>query len=774
MQLHIRFGVILCLLLSFFSKGVIAFEPREANQQLDKITISLSGKEITLNLLTDASTRINDLKREAEKCVKENTDILVELTAQLPDLDPQQLETITKEQLHFLDKKAKTETLISDCKLFILRANESLSIFTEQSKQIKKSIILTPREPLGKDLLNYPTLFSAWFQKIQLNEINSILSLNTYTKIEVVFVFSFSVFILILSIYVRNRALGALKESKDKKTDGQLLCDRFFTLYFKKSNLLYLIFILFGYTSIHDMHYDLDYLLNDTFLAFLIYILMGIIVEYLIFPFKQGVAIFKVPKKTGNRILRSTKAYMGICLVGLIGYNFKGLFTDETFYALSLAIYFTILSISFLFVLYNTLLVSTYIEQHPKLRSYLLFMLSLAFFVLIYLRWYGFEGLSSYILKGVMLTYVGAIFSYLLFKFLNWLIDCFSGNARFSNVRIFKIFNIQKDDVLLEMIVMKLVVFFVIWGGFAVLINEFWSLSDLWSIKVREIVLNGFNIANANIVPIRIIGGLVFFATLVLAIKILKYSFYTRDHLSFNAAEEAYVIILGYFGYGTILIFALLIAGVNLQGLAIIAGALSVGIGFGLQGIVNNFVSGLVLLLERPIKRGDRIIVGDREGFVADIGIRSTRINTMNQTDVMIPNAELISSNVVNYMYNNKKTRVTVYVEVEHGTDPTLVKSILFTAAREHPAIIQTGSDEPGVYMSGFTNYSLKFELWCSVENANFLYQTKSELYQRIDALFKENGIKIAFQQVDLHLRERPAIDINFTKPDETDNPQQV
>lgn len=766
MQLHIKPGIVLFILISFFSKSLIAFEPREANQQLDKITISLSGKEITLNILTEASARINDLKREAEKCVKENTDTLNELTAQLPDLDPQQLETITKEQLHFLEKKTKTETLISDCKLFILRANESLSTFTEQSKQIKKSIILTPREPLGADLLNYPILFSAWLQSLRLDEIISILSFNTYTKTEIIFVLGFSIFILTLSLYVKKRALTTLKEPKDKKTDGQLLCERFFTLYFKKSNLFYLFFILFGYTSIHDMHYDLDYLLNDIFLGFLFYVLITVIVEYLIFPFKQGVSIFKVPKKIAYRILRSIKIYMGVCLIGLIGYNFKDLLTDETFHAVSLAIYFTIISISFLSVLYNTLLVSTYIEQHAKLRSYLLFLLSLTFFILIYLRWYGFEGLSSYILKGVMLTYVGAIVSYLLFKLLNWLIDCFSGSARFSNIRILKIFNFQKDDVLLEMIIMKLVVFFVIWGGFAVLINEFWSLSELWSIKVREVVVNGFDIANAHVVPVRIIGGLVFFASLVLAIKILKYSFYSRDHLSFNAVQEAYVIILGYFGYGTILVFALLIAGVNLQGLAIIAGALSVGIGFGLQGIVNNFVSGLVLLLERPIKKGDRIIVGDKEGFVADIGIRSTRINTMNQTDVMIPNAELISSNVVNYMYNNKKTRITVYAEVEHGTDPILVKTLLFTAAREHAAIIQTGSDEPAVYMSGFTNYSLKFELWCSVENANFLYQTKSELYQRINALFQENSIKIAFQQVDLYLRDMPAIDVKFQKPE--------
>ncbi|MFO1258987.1 MAG: mechanosensitive ion channel [Gammaproteobacteria bacterium] len=773
MQLHVKLAVIIFLVLSFLTKSLFAFEPREANQQLDKITISLSGREMTLNVLTDASTRINDLKREAEKCVKENSDILTELTAQLPDLDPQQLETITKEQLHFLEKKAKTESLISDCKLFILRANESLASFTEQSKQIKKSIILTPREPLGSDLKKYPSLFSVWLQDIHIDKINSILSLNTYSKIEAIFVVGFSLFIVMLSFYVRKRAMSDLKEAKDKKTDGQLLCDRFFKLYFKKSTVIYLFFILFGYASIHDLHYELDFLLNDIFLAFLFYVLVALIVEYLIFPFKQGVSIFKVPKKIGHRILRSVKVYMGVCLIGLIGYNFTELFTDDTFYALSLAIYFTILSISFLFVLYNTLLVSTYIEQHAKLRSYLLFVLSLAFFVLIYLRWYGFEGLSSYILKGVMLTYVGAIISYLLFKLMNWLIDCFSGTARFSNIRIFKIFNFQKDDVLLEMIIMKLVVFFIIWGGFAVLINEFWSLSELWSIKVREVVVNGFNIANAHIIPLRIVGGLVFFSSLVLGIKILKHSFYAKDHISFNAVQEAYVIILGYFGYGTILVFALLIAGVNLQGLAIIAGALSVGIGFGLQGIVNNFVSGLVLLLERPIKRGDRIIVGDKEGFVADIGIRSTRINTMNQTDVMIPNAELISSNVVNYMYNNKKTRVTVFTEVEHGTDPVLVKTLLFTAAREHPAIIQTGSDEPAVYMSGFTNYSLKFELWCSVENVNFLYQTKSELYQRINHLFSENNIKLAFQQVDLHLKDTPPIDVRLQKPDETDTTTQ-
>jgi potassium-dependent mechanosensitive channel len=766
MQLHIKKAILLFCLLSFYLSCGLAFEPKEANKNLDKITISLSGKELHLNVLNNASAEIMELKKNAEKCVKENSDQLTELTAQLPELDPNQ-NTITKEQMHFFEKKSKTEDRVSECKLFILRANESLATLTEQSKQLKRNIILTPHPPLWADILNYPVFLSAWAHELRWSQVKKISSLDTYAPTEILFFILFSGFIYLLSRFVQKRSLLALKKNNDNKSDGQLLYDRFFTLYFKRSNYLYFFFLLFGYTSIHDLHYDLDYLLNDIFLGICAFILINILFEYLFLPFKHGGWIFKVPKRRARYIITSMKIYLGICLLGLLGLNFKELFVEELFYTLTSALYYTALSIAFMSVLYNTLLSSKFLEKSERLKTYCLSFSAVFFFVLIYLRWYGFEGLSGYILKGLMLTYWGALFSYLLFKLSIWVIDCFSGESKINTLKMFKVFNLQKDSILLEMIIMKVVVFLLIWGGFIVFLNEFWSFSELWSIKVREIFITGFNIAGANVVPIRIIGGLAFFALLVLFIKILKHLFHSRDQLTFNAAEEAYVIILGYFGYATILVFSLLIAGVNMQGLAIIAGALSVGIGFGLQGIVNNFVSGLVLLLERPIKRGDRIIVGDKEGFVADIGIRSTRINTLNQADVMIPNADLVSQNVLNYMYNNKKTRITISLEVEHGTEPERVRELLLKAAKENKAVIQSESDEPIVYFSGFTNYSLKFDLWCSVENVNFLFKTKSELHQQINTLFKEDGIKLAYQQLDLHIKDPLPYDIDKLKPKE-------
>ena len=153
-------------------------------------------------------------------------------------------------------------------------------------------------------------------------------------------------------------------------------------------------------------------------------------------------------------------------------------------------------------------------------------------------------------------------------------------------------------------------------------------------------------------------------------------------------ARDALAAIVGYIGFVLATLFALLLAGVNFAGLAIIAGALSVGIGFGLQNIVNNFVSGIILLIERPIKLGDRIIVGGTEGYVRKISMRFTQIETSQKSDVIIPNSELISQQVINLMYRNDYSRITLPISVTYGTDTELLKSVLLEVAQKNSAVI--------------------------------------------------------------------------------------
>ncbi len=157
---------------------------------------------------------------------------------------------------------------------------------------------------------------------------------------------------------------------------------------------------------------------------------------------------------------------------------------------------------------------------------------------------------------------------------------------------------------------------------------------------------------------------------------------------------------VGYIGILVAALMAFSYAGFNLSSLAIVAGALSVGIGFGLQSVVSNFVSGLILLAERPIKVGDLVVVGGEEGYVRKISVRSTEIETFDRAHVLIPNSFFITEKVKNWTLRNNSGRVTIAVGVAYGCNPRLVKDTLLRVARGHPNVMW--SPEPFVDFQDF------------------------------------------------------------------------
>jgi small-conductance mechanosensitive channel len=212
--------------------------------------------------------------------------------------------------------------------------------------------------------------------------------------------------------------------------------------------------------------------------------------------------------------------------------------------------------------------------------------------------------------------------------------------------------------------------------------------------------------------------------------------------------------------YGLITVgffIAISMAGIGLEKFAIIAGALGVGIGFGLQNIVNNFISGLILLFERPIKLGDVISLEDQWGTVTKIGLRSTVVENFDRAEVIVPNADLIAQKVTNWTLTSNISRVILKVGVAYGSNLTRVLSILDTAARAHPDVLS--DPEPNAIFTGFGDSSIDFELRIWISDINKRLNVKSELGQAIDSHFREAGISIPFPQRDLHLR---SIDSNL------------
>jgi small-conductance mechanosensitive channel len=270
----------------------------------------------------------------------------------------------------------------------------------------------------------------------------------------------------------------------------------------------------------------------------------------------------------------------------------------------------------------------------------------------------------------------------------------------------------------------------------------------------------GFEIGNMTVSIANIGIALIAFLTLLFTTRVVQHVLDKKilPKTKMDASiRQSITQILGYVGFIVALMAGISALGFDLTNLALIAGALSVGIGFGLQSIVSNFVSGLILLLERPIKVGDWIITNSGEGIVKQISVRATVVETFDRTSIIVPNAELISSSVKNWTHADKIGRVIIKVGVSYSSDPKQVRDILMEVINQDIDIIK--NPKPVVYFKDFADSALIFDIRFFIWNIQDMYSISSKVRFSIWDAFKAAGIEISFPQRDLHIRTAPGLE---------------
>jgi potassium efflux system protein len=199
------------------------------------------------------------------------------------------------------------------------------------------------------------------------------------------------------------------------------------------------------------------------------------------------------------------------------------------------------------------------------------------------------------------------------------------------------------------------------------------------------------------------------------------------------------------------------ILGINLSSLAFMAGALGIGIGFGLQNVVNNFVSGIILLFDPSIQVGDMVQIGEEWGTVNRINIRTTIVQTFDNASLIIPNSEMLSNKVTNWSFRDPKVRRQVDVGVAYGSDVHLVRKVLLQIVAGMPEIMDDPA--PRVDFTDFGDSALIFRVRFWISSPEFWLTAPTELRFRIDEEFKKNGIEIAFPQQDIHIRSASGLE---------------
>jgi len=736
------------------AKESLTFDVNAANKEFDKINLSLSTKGLEQTTLKKAIKTLKAQLNQAEECINTNEKKVTNLDYQIQEAH-QSNQTIDKDAkeitegkstadlIYLTKERKKIADMLAQCRLFSIRANEALEVYQTNLSRIKKEKILEHGKPFWVNvwhLFNKDIVFAK--APLKISDIP-----QQILNIKNLYLILASSFLLAALIFYKLHTSHKIRHYISVRK-----------LYFRSFVILFI-----GLACLTTSGYlNFIYAASPNTINFFLWLitaigtyLLSMFLTIVLYNLKKIRALFCGYSLDSNYFKLLTMLAITLYAASEISkaisrqIDINHLLLDV--WRSTLLYIDLIMAISFVFYFCHAHRQITLIKKYKNIIKVISTLMFVSFAIL---------NLVGYNLLSVHLTFSGIVSLTIIFV----TIILEQAISRFYNICVFDeqasaklkyIFGYKKEQTLPEILIFKTTFQVIIALGAIYLISQSWGYA-LESIDMTfKYILNGIKFENFTFNPARIMFGVIVFCVLNLIFRSISTSI--SRHKQFDGEEETQVAvasILTYIGFGVSIISALLIAGFDFTGLAIVAGALSVGIGLGLQSIVNNFVSGLILLIEKPIKPGDKISVDGVEGYVKKIRARSTQILTPNREDMIIPNSDLITRRVTNFMYSDKYLNICCEMGVSYDTNIELTMSLLTDIALKHPEVITSiKNNKPRVFLRSFGESSILIQLWFLIKDANRKAAVRSDIYVEIFKAFKENNITIACPQRDIHFK---------------------
>jgi hypothetical protein len=721
------------------------FNVNEANKIFDQTNLKLSTQNLDLRDLIHAIHLFKKLNYDAQECIEntqkrlnnistliQNTPFIEGTKTPSPEITADQA-YLRKEFKHLTNHQAQ-------CRLFNIRSSEVITAYQAKVAEIKKQETFSQSAPVW---VYFPKIIKLWKEHKMFKKPLDIQQFEFEWKKWLIHA--------VISLFLTSILLWTVSHKNNLKRIFRLK-NEYLTWGLSLFLSIWLI-LNWSWCELHDIQQ-----INDEHICKMFKILsifsVSVFLNTVFFSIKRIRALFYWYELDFNYFYNLVNII--ICMTSLLNFSswLKFILLPSKSTLLVVQSLFLFLSIFFCIYLFFKFLNKhqhfALLKKHKKTLK----GLNLTFFLsCLICNMIGYHILAMHLVYSSLIIILTVFSATLVIQALQKLYVSLFVTPLHEKIRF--IFGYKENQIPTEFFMLKLAMQTIIFSYSIYFIGENMGFVSFYVTKFYQPLIDGITIGEFNFFPARIILGIIVFSLLFLVCRGIS-TLITRSY-QFNEEEDTQVAIasiLNYIGFAIALVAGLLIAGFNFTGLAIVAGALSVGIGLGLQSIVNNFVSGLILLIEKPLKPGDRINVDGVEGIVKKIRVRSTQILTPAREDIIVPNSDLVTRRVTNYMYTDKYLSIFCQIPVGYNSDVKLVSDLLLQAANNHDDVIKTGRNKPNVLLKSFGDYGLNFQLWCLIRDANKKSSVQSDLNYAILELFKTHNIEIPIPQQNLYLHD--------------------